>query len=67
MNSSERCASAFSPSFPFSQYSIALTSWLVSASMSLILPASASENPATSFSNAALVCAEKGFSSLIER
>ena len=40
MNSSAPCTSRFLPSLAFSQYSIALTSWLVSASISLICSAS---------------------------
>ena len=43
MNSSALLASAFFASFERSQYSIALTSWLVSASMFLICSASRSE------------------------
>ena len=49
-----------SPSFAFSQYSIALTSWLVSASMSLMCVASFSVKPATSRSSAATVWRENG-------
>ena len=67
MNSSERCTSRFFASRPFSQYSIALTSWLVSASMFLMCAASVSEKPATSASSAATVSRENGFSSRIER
>ena len=51
MNSSARCASAFFLSFALSQSSIALTSWLVFASIALISPASCSEKFLTSREN----------------
>ena len=63
MNSSAPCTSRFLPSFAFSQYSIALTSWLVSASIFLICSPSFSENPATSAARLFAVAFEKGFSS----
>src|SRR6266571_3395422 len=66
-NSSERCTSRFLASFDFSQYSIALTSWLVSASMFLMCSASRSENACTNLEKAFLVAAEKGLNSLIAR
>ena len=50
-----------------SQYSIALTSWLVCASMFLICSASRSENAFSSFENSPLDFREKGLSSRIPR
>ena len=65
MNSSARFASAFFASFAFSQYSSALTSWLVSASMFLMCSASRSEKPFSSRANSARVFAENLRISLI--
>ena len=65
MNSSARCASAFFASFERSQSSIALTSWLVSASMFLMCSASRSEKLLTREAKFAAVFGENGFSSLI--
>ena len=48
MNSAARASSASSATFSFIQYSTALTSWLVTRSMSLMRAASASEKPSTS-------------------
>jgi hypothetical protein len=67
MNSSERCASGFFASLPFSQYSMALTSWLVSASMFLICSASRSEKSLSSASKAESVFREKGLTSRMPR
>ena len=67
MNSSALPASAFLPSFERSQYSIALTSWLVSASMALICSASFSENFSTSFLKSEAVLPENPFSSFTPR
>ena len=67
MNSSERCASALFPSFALSQYSMAFTSWLVSASMFLMCSASRSEKPLTSLSKAESVWRENGRTSLVAR
>jgi hypothetical protein len=67
MNSSARLASAFAQSFDFSQYSIALTSWLVSASIFLIWSASSSVNAETSPPKLFAVFGEKGFNSWIAR
>ena len=63
MNSSAPCTSRFLPSFDLSQYSMALTSWLVSASISLIFWESCSEKAATSFANSEEVFFEKGLNS----
>ena len=63
MNSSERSTSLLPARRSFIQYSMALTSWLVRASMVLIAAASRPENLSTSRSNAAMVFALKGFSS----
>ena len=65
MNSSDRSTSRLPASLALSQYSIALTSWFVRASMSLIFAASFSANPATTLSSAATVFALKGFNSPI--
>ena len=64
-NSSERATSRFFASFSFSQYSIALTSWLVRASIALMRSPSFSENPDTSRSSAVAVGPEKALSSAI--
>ena len=66
MNSSAFCASAFFARRDLSQSSIALTSWLVSASMFLMCSASASENAFTSDAKLRTVAGEKFFSSLID-
>ena len=66
-NSSARCASAFFARRDFSQYSIALTSWLVSASMFLMCSASRSEKFLTRDEKLAAVLGENGFNSLIAR
>ena len=66
-NSSAGSASRFLPSFDFSQYSIALTSWLVSASMFLMCSASRSEKSLTRRAAACAVFRENGFSSRIAR
>ena len=63
MNSSAPRTSRFLPSFAFSQYSIALTSWLVSVSIALICFASFSWNFETRPLSKARVAREKGFSS----
>ena len=63
MNSSDRSISLLPASFPLSQYSIALTSWFVSASMFLMCAASFSEKFAMSLSSAATVFALNGRSS----
>ncbi len=67
MNSSARCASAFFASFDFSQSSIALTSWLVSASMFLMCSASRSEKFLTRDGECSQGFGEKPFSSLMAR
>jgi hypothetical protein len=61
MNSSALLAWAFFASFERSQYSIALTSWLVSASIFLMCSASRSEKLFTSFANSAVVLGENAF------
>jgi hypothetical protein len=65
MNSEARRTSAFAPSRSLSQYSIALTSWLVRASIALTCSASAGEKSATTASSSASVAAEKGAISAI--
>ncbi len=64
-NSATRVASGSPASRFFSQYSIALTSWLVSASIDFTCAASSSENVAITRSSSALVSFEKGLISAI--
>ena len=59
MNSATAITSALSERRSFSQYSIALTSWLVRASMALIASPSVAENDDTTSSSSACVSAEK--------
>ncbi|MCY1222137.1 hypothetical protein D9M72_342160 [compost metagenome] len=58
MNSLAASSSALPLTCSLSQYSTAFTSWLVTASISLMRPASASENLSTSASSAASEAAE---------
>ena len=67
MNSRAAWASRFLASRARSQYSIALTSWLVWASMALILSASRSENPSSSLENSAMDFLENGLISRTAR
>ena len=60
-----RAASGLPASRCFSQYSIALTSWLVSASIALTCAASSSENESIRPSSWRWVSAEKGLISVI--
>ena len=66
-NSSDACTSRFLASLALIQYSIALTSWLVSASMFLICSASRSEKDLRILAKSFRVDGENGFSSRIER
>ncbi len=65
MNSSERCTSRFSASRSRNQYSIALTSWLVSASIRLMRSLSCALKPVSRPASAARAALDSGGSSRI--